>query len=231
MKKKLLITTSVIVLITALGIGIYHSDASQSEPRLSIDEVKQLVTDQYPGTVTDIDMEKDFNRVVYEIDVISDGNEYELKIDGNSGEVLKLKAKGLIKKDQMVIDDQGEKEQAKDPSEKKPEKTESNDKKDESNNQDNKEQKTENEPKVEKPQQEPEKEPVKKPEKKTVIDRETAINIALQEFPGEVTDFELDEEDGRLIYEIEIESNKGEAEFEIDAYTGEIIVIEIDLDD
>jgi len=62
----------------------------------------------------------------------------------------------------------------------------------------------------------------------TVIDKDEALEIALAEFPGEVDSIELDEEDGRLIYEIEIESGDEEAEFEIDAMTGEIIVIEID---
>ena len=77
------------------------------------------------------------------------------------------------------------------------------------------------------------KEEVKAPttnEKKpsTVIDINEAVNIALNEFKGTVTDVELDEDDGRLIYEIEMESGEEEAEIEIDAYTGAILVIEID---
>lgn len=43
-----------------------------------------------------------------------------------------------------------------------------------------------------------------------------------------ITELELDEDDGRLIYEIEIESVNGEAEIDIDAYTGDIISISID---
>lgn len=224
MKKKLFITTGLVVLVVALGIGIYHSDASQADPRLSVADIRQLVQDQYPGTIKDIELEKDFNRTVYDIEVVSDGHQYELELDGNSGEVLKLRAKGLAQKDQLVLDEQ--KEQAKDQTDKKPDKDKTEEDKTEPNKQDSNK-KNENEQKTDHKHQSDK----NNTQKKTVIDKETAINIAMQEFSGRVTDFELDEDDGRLIYEIEIESNRGEAEFEIDAYTGEIIVIDIDLDD
>ncbi len=42
---------------------------------------------------------------------------------------------------------------------------------------------------------------------------------------------ELDEDDGQLRYEIEMKSKKQEATIEIDAYTGDIAVMEIDEDD
>lgn len=61
-----------------------------------------------------------------------------------------------------------------------------------------------------------------------IMDMEEAIAIALQEFQGTVTEAELDKENGRYIYEIEIKSNGVEAEVEIDAQTGEILVVEID---
>lgn len=46
-----------------------------------------------------------------------------------------------------------------------------------------------------------------------------------------MTDIELDEDDNRLIYEIEIRNGKMEYDFEIDAKTGDIIKYEEDLDD
>lgn len=216
MKKKLVITIGIMLVTVVLGIAFYQSDASQIVPGLSADEIEQLVTEQYPGTITDTKLDEGLNKVIYDVSVTNDRKEYHLKLDGNTGEILKLEDKGLVNKEQMAVDDQDKTEKKVNNIEKKQEKTD--DKKTEKIEEDKKEQK-----------EEKKKEP--KPEQKTVIDAQEAINIALKEFPGTVDSYELDDDDGRLIYEIEIESSKGEAEFEIDAYTGEILVIDIELDD
>lgn len=51
-----------------------------------------------------------------------------------------------------------------------------------------------------------------------------AIDVATEAFPGKVVEAELEEEDGRPVYEIEIvgEDNKT-MEFEIDAKTGKVL--------
>ncbi|MER2046829.1 MAG: PepSY domain-containing protein [Solibacillus sp.] len=64
-----------------------------------------------------------------------------------------------------------------------------------------------------------------------VITEKQAIEIAQAKAKGTVTDLELDEDDNRLIYEIEIRNGKMEYDFEIDAKTGDIIKYEEDLDD
>lgn len=61
-----------------------------------------------------------------------------------------------------------------------------------------------------------------------IISTNKAIEIALQKQAGQVTEVELDEDDGKLIYEIEIETKKGEVEIEIDAKTGKILKVEFD---
>ncbi|MCM3740459.1 PepSY domain-containing protein [Oceanobacillus luteolus] len=60
---------------------------------------------------------------------------------------------------------------------------------------------------------------------------EEVKQIALQKFDGKVTDIELDEDDGRLIYEMELKNEKQEADIDIDAVTGEIVEFDIDEDD
>ena len=65
----------------------------------------------------------------------------------------------------------------------------------------------------------------------STISETQAIEIAQAKAKGTVTDLELDEDDNRLIYEIEIRNGKMEYDFEIDAKTGDIIKYEEDLDD
>lgn len=58
------------------------------------------------------------------------------------------------------------------------------------------------------------------------INRETAIQIALQQVPGQVINVELYYDYGTLIYEINIRTTSGVYEVYIDAFTGQIYEIE-----
>lgn len=212
MKKKLTFIIAGVVAIGILGFGVLYSSTSQAEASLTTEDITKMVNEQYPGTITEIELDTEFNRAVYEVEVKTDDKEYDIKLDGKTGEVLNLSEKPLKqkqkviseqKKDTTKIEKNAPKEQKKDVviNEKKTKST--------------KEQATNQE---------------KSHTKKAVISIEEAKQIALAEFPGKIEDIELDTEDGRLIYEVEIEQGNKEADIEIDAYTGEIIVIEIDED-
>lgn len=60
-------------------------------------------------------------------------------------------------------------------------------------------------------------------ENRAVILAIKAVEIALQKFPGTVTDVELEKEDEQLLYEIKIKSNHKKAKFKINADTGDIL--------
>ncbi|MEO0980285.1 MAG: PepSY domain-containing protein [Pseudomonadota bacterium] len=61
------------------------------------------------------------------------------------------------------------------------------------------------------------------------LDMTKAIEIALKEVPGTVQESELEKEDGKQVYEIEILTADGqEMEVEIDAATGAVLEIEAD---
>lgn len=186
MKKKLGIAVATIAGAGVFGLGIYHSDAAQADPTLSTDEIRQMVTEQYPGTITEMELEKELNKVVYEVEVESNGKEIDLKLDGNTGEVLKTKEKEIMNNekddDADDRDDDSDDDKNIDPS-------------------------------------------------KATIDVKKVEEIALKEFAGTITDLELDEDDGRLIYEIEVKNDKKEADFDIDATTGEILEMDIDTED
>src|SRR5690625_3330618 len=247
MLRKIWMTIGVIGVVTVLRFGVYHSNASQADPTLTAQNIKELVQAQYPGTITELQLDKDASGSVYEVEVTNDGVEYELKIDGQSGVVINLKEKLVAAKERAgtkeVIDlKEKEKEQKeeekqaakeKEEQEKQAKEKEEKEKQEKAKADEQAQQKTQVKKNESSSANEDEKQKEKEKETKstnTVIDVNKAIDIALAKCPGTVDEIELDEEDGRLVYEIEIEGNGEEAEFEIDAYTGEIIVIEIEED-
>ncbi|UZQ86198.1 PepSY domain-containing protein [Thermoclostridium stercorarium] len=60
------------------------------------------------------------------------------------------------------------------------------------------------------------------------IDAETAIQTALQRVPGQVVKVELDDENGFLIYEIDIRTPSGIYEVHVNAATGQVLRIEME---
>lgn len=58
------------------------------------------------------------------------------------------------------------------------------------------------------------------------ISPQEAAQIALQTIPGQLLGVELDTENGRLVYEVDIRTNYGVYEVVVDAYTGSIIEID-----
>jgi uncharacterized membrane protein YkoI len=237
MKKKVLLIVSSISIAALLGFGIYKSNAAQAEPKLTMTDIEALVAEQYPGTITDIELEKGFNRVVYEVEVQGEGKEYEIKFDGNTGEVLKLEEREIQvaaegssdvsiseknNTNKNEVDDNSANENAS--SDDSQDKAENNNKADDNTTDDDaaKEEETNNTEKADDNKQD------STDTKTTAIDPERAKEIALAEFSGTITEFKLDEDDGRLVYDVEIEGTTGETELEIDAYTGEIVSISLD---
>lgn len=254
MKKKILIVSGVLAIIIALGIGMFKTDASQASPRLNHEDIKNLVSTQYPGVITELELEKENNRAVYEIEIENEQYEYELLVDGDTGEILKLKEKKKITNkqddDQEVDaveenDDDDDQERKNTPNTKveskeakeknnnvqvkeTPKKVVVKDDDDDDDDDQPKKQVQKSKPVENKQAEKSQSKPKQEKKKNTVIDKNKAIQIALAEFPGKVEGVELEDDDGRLIYEIEIENGEQEADIEIDAITGKIIVIDID---
>lgn len=63
------------------------------------------------------------------------------------------------------------------------------------------------------------------------INKEEAIQLAESQTGAKVIEIELDRDDHRLIYEIELVEERAEIEMEIDASTGKIIELDYDDDD
>ena len=63
----------------------------------------------------------------------------------------------------------------------------------------------------------------------TSVTMEEAMKTATTQFPGKVIEAELESEDGKAVYEVEIVNASGETrEFEIDAQSGKILSSELE---
>jgi uncharacterized membrane protein YkoI len=61
-----------------------------------------------------------------------------------------------------------------------------------------------------------------------LISQQEAMAIAIKEIAGEVVKIELDKDDGRYEYEMELKTDKGEADITIDAENGKVLELELD---
>lgn len=197
MNKKIGIIAATLIGAIVLGLGVYHSDASGGDPKLSEGDIRKMVSAQYPGKITELELEQELDRVVYEVAVAGESKEYDMEMDGNTGEVLVIREKEMPSNAE-----------------------ETNDGKD-VEKRDAQEQNTVN---IDEKNKEVSKTADKSNEMLTIVQIE---EIALNEFPGWIKEIELDEDDGYLMYEVEVENeNREEAELDIDAYTGEILKME-----
>ena len=164
---------------------VANADKSETEPtskgHLTVEEVEKKAVEAVGGQVTEIEYEKSKGK--YEVEVRSEGVEYDLDIDATTGDI--------IYEDKSV-----EKEQRNSLTVLETEKNTKNSKVD-----------------------------------SKYITADEAIAIAMKSAQGTVTDLELDDDDGRVHYDIEIEDGVYEYEFEIDAITGEVLDFEKDRDD
>ena len=176
MKKKMIIGTlsAVFVLGGAFAVGASNNDdgtkveakANNTKTILGYDEVKKIALQKVDGVVEEIELEREANTAVYEVDIEKDDIDYDLHIDAYSGEVYSV--------DRDDDDD------------------------DNFSNY------------------------------KNVISQADAIAIAEKAANGKVVEIELDEDDGLLKYEVELRTDRGEAEVEIDASTGNVLEVELD---
>ncbi|MFC4077276.1 PepSY domain-containing protein [Salinithrix halophila] len=63
---------------------------------------------------------------------------------------------------------------------------------------------------------------------KEKIGYEQAEKIALGKFDGKVSEIELDQDDGRWIYDVGVKNGRQEADLEIDAYTGKVLFLSVE---
>jgi uncharacterized membrane protein YkoI len=224
MNKKIIAAFGALTVAGVIGFTTFQSGIVNAEPKLTKDEIRNQVTSQYPGTIRELELESGAN--IYEVEVVVDGKEYELKIHGDTGDVLKLEEKAIssravVENDKVVVDQKTEDAPLKNDDKEKTNTGAANNSGSSSkpggttqapiNNSDD----------------------IKKnaTPKQTVISNEEAKRIALNNFKGTIIELELDDNDNHHTYEIEMVNGNKKAEIEIDAYTGKVIVLEIETED
>jgi uncharacterized membrane protein YkoI len=92
--KKYAITTSTLI----AGSFLLAANISQAEdngqkrtaPEISMETVTRQMEEKYDGTVTEVELDREWRGDVYEIEVRGrDSYEYDVEVDANSGEILK----------------------------------------------------------------------------------------------------------------------------------------------
>lgn len=233
-----------------IAFMFFQSSPNTAEAMMTEQEAEKIAQEQFQGEVVSVEL--DDGR--YEIDIESDDASYELELDAETGEILKLEEKRYPNR----VAQKSKAEETKSERQEKIEesKTDTNDEsKNETNveikEESNKEQKAE----VKKETKETKKETkeVKKEEQKektqsnsnenkkskekssrnVVLTPSEAMKVARSQVSNAtIIDIELESDDGRRYYEIEMHTDDQEVEIEIDAYSGEVIMFDIErLDD
>lgn len=224
MKKNLFITIGALILLIAFGLGIYQSNAAHANPKYSVDEIKEIVLTQYPGIITEVELEKVGTNSIYEVEMVYDDMKYEIKLNGNTSEIMHLKEKSIANEGSNVVQIESEENTPQNPDLNKGADKESNELENDVNITNKPKESREKGETVQNEKDSSEKSKINnKQTKETTIGIEKAIQIAKKAVPGTVIEAEIDKEDGRIMYEVEIINNSKKTEFDIDAYTGKII--------
>lgn len=107
MKKVILVP----VLLGAMGIGGViavtggNITGSANSEKLTTSEIEKKALAEVKGTVSDIELETGVTKSYYEVEVITDDAEYDLKLDAFSGELLK-KTKERLDDDDSIENSQ-----------------------------------------------------------------------------------------------------------------------------
>ena len=94
--KKVLIPVLAVAVLAGGGFTIANAQgqaALAKQAKITQDEAINAALEKVPGTVEEVELEDEKGTIVYEIELVStDGTEHEVKVDAQTGEVLKVEA-------------------------------------------------------------------------------------------------------------------------------------------
>lgn len=163
---------------------------------LSAEEISEIAKQDYPGTVTDVDLDSDDGVYKYDIDITGSEFEYELEYHAETGEFIK-------EDDKERVSGSGNKQ--------------TNDSNAASNRDDDGDDDQERES--------------ASSTNGLTVSMDDAKTIAVKEVGNgaSVKEIELDDDDGRIHYEMELyDNNNNEVDVDVDAETGDVMKVDYD---
>ncbi|MFD2627212.1 PepSY domain-containing protein [Oceanobacillus kapialis] len=206
MKKKAGVIIGSTVGALVLAIGVYQASADAKEPKLNTEETRKTVTEQYSDNTKNLQQEKEAMKAVYKAEVTDEKKQTALKLAAgkNNGDDNHDDNGNDTHDDNH--DDNG---------------NDSRDDNHDDNGNDSRDDDHDNGD-----------DNNRNVKARELMSEKEIIAIAKKKFDGDVRSVEIDEDDGRTVYEIELsKGKKTEADFEIDAITGEILEMNIDTED
>ncbi|MGE8078909.1 PepSY domain-containing protein [Peribacillus loiseleuriae] len=216
--------TWIMLFILIIGFGGWYGVKKAFTAPSSLlpeENVSQMIQQKYGGTIEDISVFQEKDKLNYSVKLLKGQIPYQVIVNGQTGEVLAMVKQSTTQKsaeqtpvEQTPVEqtpvEQTPTEQT--PVEQKPATPKMNQQasiaKSNKNNQTN---------------------AFSSSALQTIITVDQAIGIALEKVQGTIDEVELGEEDGQLVYEVEIkQSEKKKAEVIINPYSGKIESISVD---
>lgn len=222
--------------MAAVGGNLIGS--ADSSNLLSVSEIEKKAIQVVDGKIKDIELEKEGKKSYYEVDIVTDDFEYDLKFDAFTGELLKKKKDDRDDDDHDDLDDKP-KQQVQSTTEQVSSQVNNNETtKQVTNNQATTKQVNTNETvkNSETAKQVTNNQATAAKPSTTTAPRKLSVNEikakALSVVNGKIVEVDFDNDDNRSYYEVEIITNNAEYELKFDAYTGALLKKEVDdLDD
>lgn len=201
MKNKFFIPVLGGLIVTGGIFAALTINSGSASAELSKEVAFEKVQTQFPGEVVEWELEKEGNRMVYEMEIKGTDRHYDLEVDADTGEVLKIEEEIMPVAKKSANESTSSKQSV--------QTTNEND-----NNKDTTKKNTK-----------------QKADQDSIISISKVEAIAYDFFDGKIEEIELDEDDGRLYYEVEMQSSTHEVELDIDAYTGDLLSISKEKED
>ena len=179
-----------------------NSISKSENEKISIEEAETIALKEVNGIVDSVELKQKSDKVFYEVEVEKDDLEYDVYIDAITGKVTS------VNQDDQYDDDFDDDQYDDD---KNDDKYDDNSDDDLLGDDDDSSSVNGNNTQI-----------------NNTISQAQAIKIAEEAINGKMTEIDKDQDDGLLQYEVELRTDRGEAEVDVDASTGKVLKVEFD---
>ena len=223
MKRKVLIGTVVTALVLGGAFIVGASNNDDSNPlraasdhslnntnkidneKITIEEAKTIALKEVNGGVESIELEQKLDKLLYKVKIAKDNVEYDVYIEASTGKV------SSVNQDDNNDDDKFDDHSADD-------KYDDNNDDDIVGDDDDSNMKQKDSSAVN----------AINTQINETISQDQAIKIAEEAVNGKMTEIKKDQDDGILQYEVELGTDRGKAEVDVDVTTGKVLKVEFD---